>query len=249
VAVSTGEAHWLALWWRATAPLPPLSSRLELARAGESPTILSESQPVHDSFPFDQWETPLFLIDHRSPQLPAFFPSGEYRLSHRLLDESERTLSVTDLGPLTVTATDRLFEPPPVAVPQTAIFGDEIRLLGYELEAAAARQFALSLVWQAVRQPATDYTVFVHLLDEQGVCCVWQQDVMPRQGHYPTSRWLPQEVVVDDYLIHLPEDAPGGSYRLEIGLYIAESGRRLLVTGADSASGDALYLDTLPVVE
>jgi 4-amino-4-deoxy-L-arabinose transferase-like glycosyltransferase len=248
-AVYTGEAHWLALWWWASASLPQLSSRLELARPGEPPHILSESQPVHDSFPFDQWDTPLFLIDHRSPQVPAFFAAGEYRLSLRLLDESEQTLSVTDLGPLTVTATDRLFEPPPVTVPQTAIFGDEIRLLGYQLEAAAARQYALSLVWQAMRQPAVDYTVFVHVLDQEGVCCVWQQDVMPRQGHYPTSRWLPEEVVVDDYLIHLPEDTPGGSYHLEIGLYIAESGRRLLVTGAHSPNGDALYLDSLPVAE
>jgi 4-amino-4-deoxy-L-arabinose transferase-like glycosyltransferase len=244
-SVYTGEGYWLALWWRATAPLPYLASRLELAGPGEAPHILSESQPVHDSYPFDQWQTPLFLIDHRAPQVPAFFPAGDYRLSLRLLDEREQTVSVTDLGPLTVTNTDRLFEAPAMAVPQTALFANEIRLLGYNLVATGARQFSLSLVWQAVRQPATDYTVFVHLLDEQGVCCVWQQDVMPRQGQYATGRWLPEEVVVDDYLVQIPPDAPGGSYRLEIGLYIAESGRRLLITDGDAAGGDALYLESL----
>lgn len=250
----TGETLWLAFWWRATARLPYLSSRVELARPGEAARVLSESQPVHDSYPFDQWHSPLFLIDHRSPRVPALFPAGEYQIRLRLLDENGQTVSVSDLGGLKVATTDRLFEIPAVAVPQTALFGDEIRLLGYDLEAATTRQFSLSLLWQAIRQPAADYTVFVHVLDQQGICCVWQQDTMPRQGRYPTSRWLPDELVVDAYTIQLPEESAGGSYPLEIGLYFAESGQRLLVTEQDAVgsyapSGDSLYLEPLLLPE
>jgi 4-amino-4-deoxy-L-arabinose transferase-like glycosyltransferase len=243
--VATGEAYWLALWWQATAPLPHLATRLEMARTGEAPFILSESQPVHGSFPFKQWPTPLFLIDHRSAPVPAFIAAGDYRLYLRLLDEAEQTVALTDLGPLTVTETERLFEVPPLAVYQESLFGDEVRLLGYDLVARETGDFSLSLAWQATRQPAADYTVFVHVLDEPGFCCLWQQDIMPRQGSYPTSRWLPAEVVVDDYLIELPPDTPAGSYRLEIGLYLAESGQRLLITAGEAAGSDALYLDSL----
>ncbi|MCP4428127.1 MAG: hypothetical protein GY803_26875, partial [Chloroflexi bacterium] len=104
-------------------------------------------------------------------------------------------------------------------------------------------RFALTLVWQAITPPADDYTVFVHLLGLDGVCCLWQADMMPRQNQYPTGRWLPGEVVTDSYEITLRPDASPGEYALEVGLYIAENGRRLQVTIPNRPDSDAIILD------
>jgi hypothetical protein len=125
-------------------------------------------------------------------------------------------------------------------------------LVGYDLvETDTPNQFRLHLVWRALAQPSADYTVFVHLLQADGSCnpCVWQQDVMPQQNQYPTSRWLPGEFVVDSYTIVLQEDTAVGDYPLEVGLYLAETGQRLQVTTPDAPDADVVYLRPLSVSE
>ncbi len=150
-----------------------------------------------------------------------------------------------DLGPLTVTQTERLFALPPFATPAGATFGEEIALAGYTLDSAPGSA-SLELVWQAIAQPTADYTVFIHVLNPDGTCCVWQSDAQPRGGAYPTSRWRPGEVVVDAYEITLPEGAAIGDYEIEVGLYLAETGQRLGVTVDGEAAGDAVRLAPLP---
>jgi hypothetical protein len=85
------------------------------------------------------------------------------------------------------------------------------------------------------------------VLDQDGQCCVWQQDVVPQQGSYPTDQWLADEVVVDEYEIELPADLPPGSYPVEIGLYLPETGQRLLVRMPGLRDNDALLLRSLQV--
>jgi hypothetical protein len=153
----------------------------------------------------------------------------------------------TDLGQLIVEAGNRLFTPPKTRYPLAAVFGEEIRLLGYDLEPAGPGQFDLTLVWQAASLPADSYTVFVHLLDENGQCCLWQQDAPPLQGAYPTDHWLADEVVIDSYTIDLPTDLAAGEYPLEIGLYLPGTGRRLLVSMPGIRDNDALLLRPLGI--
>lgn len=245
--VATGERLGLALWWEATRPLPPLRTRLELLRADNTGRILIDTQPVHDSYPFAAWYTPQFLIDHVDPQIPAAFPAGDYRLLLRILNEENETLLKRQLGHVRVDVTERVYAPPPLQIRVDALFGREIALLGYDLNQRGDRTFTLRLAWQAAAAPAADYTVFVHVLGLDGVCCVWQQDVMPRQNAYPTTRWLPDEVVEEVYEIQLPADLPPGKYPVEIGLYIAETGQRLQVQTTDATTGDAVYLRPLGV--
>jgi len=47
---------------------------------------------------------------------------------------ANETLLVADLGSLTVDAANRNFQPPILSFPLAALFGDEISLLGYDLE-------------------------------------------------------------------------------------------------------------------
>jgi hypothetical protein len=245
--VENGDNYWLALWWQATAPLPLMTVRLELYRPDNQGYILTNTAPVGGTYPFAHWTAPQFVIDHIRPKIPLNVPPGPYRLQLRLLDSQNQTLHTADLGPLTVTATERLFQPPRLQQPQAAVFGNEIRLLGYDLETITPRHFRLQLAWQAITTPATDYTVFVHLLEPTGVCCAWQQDAAPRQGSYATTRWLPGEVVLDAYDIYLAEETAVNLYPLEIGLYIAETGQRLLVDVPGLPGSDALYLRPLSV--
>jgi hypothetical protein len=126
--------------------------------------------------------------------------------------------------------------------PLAATFGNEILLSGYDLEATGPSSFDLSLAWQAKSTPTESYTVFVHVLDQEGNCCIWQQDTKPLQGAHPTDRWLQDEVIIDKYHIDLPDELPGGQYPMEIGLYLAESGQRLLVEMVGLQAADALVL-------
>ena len=246
--ISTGEALDLAFWWLAEQPQPDLTLRLELYRPDNIGKVLWSGRPVHDSYPFAIWPTPQFVIDRQGPRIPESLESGEYRLLLRLLGADGASLYETALGPLTVTQTERLFSPPLTQFPQDATFGDEIRLLGYDLEPGEARgAFTLRLVWQAVNPPSADYTVFVHILNPDGTCCLWQQDVAPQQGRYPTTRWLPGEIVLDEYQIALPPETPPGRYVVEIGLYLPENGRRLPMVSPLLPPSDHLYLHPLRV--
>ena len=252
--VDTGAQLPLALWWWASEPQPRMTVRLELMRADNTGIILLDTTPVHGSFPFEQWgapgaEMPLFVRDEVNPQFLPDLEGGEYRLHLRLLDADGSSIFTSSLGTVSVTPTERQFQRPQAQYPLAATFAAEIQLVGYNLEQLDDRRYRLQLVWHALQEPAGDYTVFVHLLHEDGSCCLWQQDVMPRQGTYPTGRWIAGEYVVDEYEIEAPPEAAAGERLLEVGLYVAESGRRLQVSSPGAAESDVVYLRPLVIEE
>lgn len=100
------------------------------------------------------------------------------------------------------------FIPPAISHPLNADYGGKLRLLGYDL-LPSEKGMHLALYWQALGEMETDYSISVRptrggelifvggeLLQEDHAHPVW--------GWYPTSRWLPGEVVRDDYLIPDP---------------------------------------------
>jgi 4-amino-4-deoxy-L-arabinose transferase-like glycosyltransferase len=245
--VFSGESWGMALWWLAADALEPYTISLELVDASGTAYHLSETQPVYDTYPFEAWQTPQFVIDRQELAIPVDFLPGEYRLQMRLIDEHEATIYTADLGPLQIEATEHIFSAPPFAHEVNTIFGDEIALVGYDLSPVENGETDLALVWQALQAPTADYTVFVHVLNPDGTCCAWQQDSDPVSGTYATSRWLPGEVVVDEYEIALPPDLPEGDYAIEVGFYMAETGQRLGVKSADRSSSDAILLQPLQI--
>ena len=144
--VATGSTLTVALWWTATAAPGDLITRLELIRADNTGRILLDSQPVYGTYPFAEWQTPLFLIDPLRALIPADFPTGDYELLLRLIRADGGTLLEQRLGPVQVEATERLFTPPPFADALTARFGGEIDLLGYDLTAGSEDAFELNLI-------------------------------------------------------------------------------------------------------
>lgn len=102
------------------------------------------------------------------------------------------------------------FIPPAISHPFKADYGGKLRLLGYDL-LPSEKALHLALYWQALGKMETDYSISVRptqggelifvgggLLQEDRAHPVW--------GWYPTSGWLPGEVVRDDYLI--PDQPP-----------------------------------------
>jgi hypothetical protein len=94
-----------------------------------------------------------------------------------------------------------------------------------------------------------DYTVFVHLVDEGGN--IWgQKDNPPVDGFYPTTQWEEGEIVRDQYGLIISPDARPSDYRLEVGMYLVESGERLsIVDGNGNVVGDKVLLETVKVLD
>jgi len=190
--------------------------------------------PAGAQYPTSQWRAGEILRGQYDLTVDAATPAGTYSLMLNLFDESEQPLRISDLklGTITVTGRQRLFElPAAVQHPMQAELGGLVRFLGYDLpqrEMSPGDALPLTLYWQAVRRMDTSYTVFTHLLDEHNR--IWgQQDNLPLQGTYPTTGWLPGEVIVDEYQIPVRDDAPPGCYQIEVGLYDAATGLRLPV--------------------
>lgn len=132
-------------------------------------------------------------------------------------------------------------------------FNGQIELLGYDLSAEQIRPgdaLELTLYWHALTEVEEDYTVFTHLLGEhynlaKGNFLWGQKDSMPLDGTYPTSRWLENEIVVDRYVISVQPDTPPGPYRIEVGMYLLETGQRVPLFDKEGKrmSQDRILLD------
>lgn len=129
----------------------------------------------------------------------------------------------------------RLFARPSPKVPIDVDFAGQIRLLGYALDCGARDgRCDLQLYWQGQERLETSYTIFAQMLDPAGRV-QGQVDAIPQSGGYPTTWWLPGEVVVDSLTLELPPDAPTDlPYRLIVGWYDPITGARLVVSGSDA---------------
>ncbi|NIO70616.1 MAG: hypothetical protein GTN71_16695 [Anaerolineae bacterium] len=164
-------------------------------------------------------------------------------------EEGHPQSTVLVLDYLTVASDEESFSPQHSLA---ATFGDSISLLGYDLDPAATRPgeaFRLRLYWQAREPVGEDYTVFVHLLGEDGQ--LWgQHDGQPEGGFYPTSFWDEGEVIVDEHEIVLRPDTPPGEYQIVTGLYRLATGERLAVdAGSRRVDEGRLLLGTVRVSE
>jgi hypothetical protein len=159
-------------------------------------------------------------------KLPVVVPSGA----------ADRAISVGEMRVL-----DRDYAAPPCQTTVNALLGAEkIELACSTLSTnklAPGKELNLALVWRSHAPITADYTVFAQLIGPDGK--VWaQQDNYPQQNRLPTSRWLPEEAVVDRYTLSLPAGAPPGDYRLLAGMYDWRTGDRLTVVASHGTAAD-----------
>jgi len=216
------------LAWSAARPVPAnYVVSLRLLDGNGQLRLALDTQPGYGFLPTSLWRPGELVTDRYVLALPDDLPSGDgYHL--QVLFYQATTLEPVGqarLGdfalplpvPFEAQATERSFFLPPVEHPLNVDFGGEVRLAGYDLE-QDENALHLTLWWQARQAPADDYTVFVHLFDPASDAIVVQSDVGPRNGTYPTFRWVEGEVVSGTVTLSLA-DAPPGTYRLAVGLY------------------------------
>jgi 4-amino-4-deoxy-L-arabinose transferase-like glycosyltransferase len=200
----------------------------------------------------DPWGRGLVIRDELKLEVEPATPAGTYQLLLSLYDEEGNRLPTSEgeevpLGLMMVTGENPTLEELEIAYPQRADLGSGVRFLGYNLSATRFQPggtLRLVLYWQALTEIGQDYTVFTHLIDHDGV--VWgQKDSWPVDGSYPTGQWAQGDVIEDPYEIGISPETPSGDYRLEVGMYLLETGERLPVTDeAGSPLGNRILLSS-----
>lgn len=115
-----------------------------------------------------------------------------------------------------------------VQMPLQLNFGNRLVLMGYDLAAAespADVPLDLAIYWRARPPLDQDYSVGLHLVDDQGRL-YGQADRLHPAG-YPTSRWRATEYARDRRSLLAWPGTPPGRYDLLLFVYEANSGRRL----------------------
>jgi hypothetical protein len=226
-----GDSLPLTLFWRAQSDLDEdYFILLQLQVEGGTSWMLHRERPADGSYPTTLWEQGEVVREQLDARIPADVPSGRYALMASLADAgSGEEVGLASLTELTVEGRPRTFEVPPIQHLLEVNLGDQVELLGYDLDTAelkAGGTLALTLYWKALSEMDTSYTVFIHLLDAEDK--IWgQRDSLPGNGSLPTTGWLPGEIIADRFEVPVQPDAPPGQYVIEIGMYRAETGQRL----------------------
>jgi len=125
---------------------------------------------------------------------------------------------------------------PRVTLPLAATLGDQLLLLGTDLDVVQRDQtLYLSLYWQSLEPLTTDYKIFVHLRDSENNTIV-NGDHFPYNNLLPTTEWPVDQAVKETIRLMLPTGEALENYRLFVGIYDPESQERLTVE--DDESGE-----------
>jgi hypothetical protein len=240
--INVGDKLPFTLYWQATsAQVRDFRAHLQLVGADSGGMALGDVAPIGAQFPTSRLLAGDVLRGPNAARVPASMPGGMYTLRVSLVDESGAAGAAADLGRVTVRVPPRTLTAPRVEHPSSANLGDQVNLIGYDLsneKLAPGASLTVTLYWQARQEMVGDYKAFVHLLDAKGRLIVGS-DAVPADWTRPTTGWIAGEYVADAHTLPLPANLTPGDYRLEVGLYDAESSVRL---------GESVLLDQVIVI-
>jgi len=231
--VAPGAILPLNLYWQALADVQgDYFVLLQIRDQADQVWGQVRERPVDGTYPTTLWQEGEVLRDRHELPLSAETSAGQYQLTVGLVDAAtESVVEETTLTSLTVEGRSRVFQVPSIQYPLSANLGDQVELLGYDLDSdqlQAGETVHLTLYWQALDEIEMSYTVFVHLINEENQ--IWgQRDSVPGNGTLPTTGWVEGEVIADEYEFTVRPDAPPGEYLVEVGMYDAQTSRRLHV--------------------
>jgi hypothetical protein len=234
--VESGDAIEVQTYWRSSASNSHATTALTgiVSLIQPDGTVIDHGDQVlgTDAYPSWAWQpneivATEFLIQAESNVTLA----ADVRLSVR--GESAQLISspagaAIDLGRIVV-KNDRACQ---IDQSVDAAFGGSIKLIGYKVEQSnvVGEPSRVILCWQSIKLTAIDYTVFVHVLDNQGGLIT--SDAQPLDGNYPTSAWAAGEQIEDSH--PLPAVIDLVIKRVSVGLYRLDTGERLTINGSNA---------------
>lgn len=242
---SPGDKLPLTLYWQARAA--SLADYTVYVELHDSTDRVVAHQSARPRYATTEWQSGDVWRDWHDLEIPITIPSGDYQLMISLHEGTTRVNQMT-LGNVQVQGRPHQFTLPSIEHPMKYQVGSSISFLGYDLNTRTARPgetVRLTLYWQALDRIDRSYTVFAHLLGSDGQL-YGQQDNLPSRGTAPTTSWIPGEYIADEYNIQIKPEAPPGEYRIEIGMYDAVTGMRLVTSMNGHSPGDHILLD-MPV--
>ncbi|HFE67422.1 MAG TPA: hypothetical protein ENJ93_09185 [Chloroflexi bacterium] len=214
-------------WWTQMPISPNYNVALRLTDANGRFLRLMDAQTGYGFQPSSLWPTGEWVNDWLAIGLPPEEHEFPYILLAALYDarDPNTTLLLRRLGELVPGEDGLVFRPtepvftlPEGIDPVSAVFGDVIRLEGYEME-QSGDQLDITLYWRTLADGRDDYMRFVHLVDTAvSSQPIIQDDNRPQNGTYPTGQWAKGEVVADKVTLDLTE-LPAGTYRVGVGFY------------------------------
>ncbi len=229
-----GSATLTLYWQRLREGAEDYYIALQLADEAGSVLWQEDAPPLFGQYPTSRWGVGQIVQTSHDLAIPSI--AGEANLLVGLrLPASGEMLPVRRrwLAPLSEWCPLRPIQVrvAPVSAGPAINFDNKILLLEYDLDPRQLRPgqtLELSLTWQCLQRMDKDYTVFVHIIDEQQR--IWgQEDIGPVHGTYPTSQWKEGEIIEDTHSVQLSYEAPPGEYQIEVGFYLLSTMTRLPV--------------------
>ena len=247
------EALPVELLWQRTGNVADVP-QLFLHLVGEDGQFYSQVDlaVLQGRHPPSNWAADIRYPDRITWNLPADLPPGRYRIDAGLYRPADGKVWAVQGADHVVL--DYVVVPPAgeasliPRLPDPPVFGNAIRLLAAvpppdKQTVRRGTKLSLTFLWQSDRRPARDYTLFVHLLDDNGRVRA-QYDGQPLGGFYPTSQWDIGEQIRESISLPLADDLPAGHYTVRAGWYRPDSGRRLLLASGE----DTFNLAELAIV-
>jgi 4-amino-4-deoxy-L-arabinose transferase-like glycosyltransferase len=252
------------LYWQAIGvPEERVDPQVCLQVTNEQGEVLASDTrwPVPSLSP-DVWSPEAVYITHMTLGMPTEGVTGQVFLEVGALSRDQESYllardesgNVDDDGLITMgnmLAIGAVMEIAPADVPddRREVFASEIALRGSDLPGdpiSPGTVAPVGLYWQVLESPSADYTVFIHVLDEQGEL-VTQFDRPPGGGTKPTSTWQVGQTLLDTYPLPIPSDIPAGIYEVRVGLYEWPSLERLALFKDGMSIGDSVKLGTIQI--
>ena len=171
--------------------------------------------PLSPDFPTGAWPDDELLRTQHQLRPPLNLPAGDYWLEVGLTAPGSTFVRV----PFRVLGSSRIFNPPPYLTEVDETFGEALHLLGIiepvQREKQVRDQAVLTLVWQTLNRPPSDYSASVQWLgaDARPVA---QADLALPGG---SSNWLPGQIELQTFIASSPKEP--GDYRLVVAVYDA----------------------------
>lgn len=241
-AYSHGETLSLTLWWQSTdRPHQDHMAKFRLLD-NRGRTVWEMIKPLILAHPATQWQAGEVNRAIYRLGIPSYLPGGEYSLHVGMED---RLIALTSLH---IVPREHRYDVPPMQQTLQAQFEQGITLLGYDLHAPVLQPgstITITLYWQASQAITTSYKVSVQLLSPN-LHIAAQDDSIPAHWTYPTTAWLPGEIVSDEHDLTIMPDTMPGNYTLIAVLYHEQRGTRLAVQQGEQHR-DHVILATLHV--